>query len=310
MLTLDIQKLRPVSDIKNGCAIAIGIFDGVHLGHRAMLRALSEESERLSVPAAVFTFSIGDSPKNSTNLLACEERKRELLFAAGVDIVITAPFSAIKNMKAADFVTELIGKEFNAKSIICGYDFRFGEDRVGDVSLIKSLLSSNQVSVITPDAVSVDGKPVSSTDIRAKITEGNVKKANSLLGYEFSFTAEVIHGKRLGRELGFPTLNQKYPKELVLPRFGVYAVKCIIDGISYGGVANIGVKPTVESREEPICETYVFGYSGDCYGKRCEIRLVEFVREEKRFCSLLELKEQVDRDKAAAREILQKECVI
>ena len=136
-----------------------------------------------------------------------------------------------------------------------------------------------------------------------------MKKANDLLGYAFSFASEVIHGKRLGRELGFPTLNQKYPNELVLPRFGVYAVKCVIDGKEYGGVANVGVKPTVESTNEPICETHVFGFEGDCYGKRCEIRFEEFIREEKRFGSLLELKAQVDKDKIKAEEILQKECV-
>ncbi len=308
-LAFDVQKNRPLSDIKNGCAIAVGSFDGVHLGHRAMLSALSKEAKMLSVPAAVFTFSTADNPKSTVNLLADEERKRELLFEAGVDIVITAPFSVIRNMNAHEFVTELIGKEFNAKGVICGYDFRFGAGRGGDVSLIKRLLEPCGVNVITQEAVTVDGAPISSTDIRRLIAEGNVKKANDLLGYAFSFVSEVIHGKRLGRELGFPTLNQKYPKELVLPRFGVYAVKCVIDGKEYGGVANVGVKPTVESANEPICETHVFGFEGDCYGKRCEIRFEEFIREEKRFGSLLELKAQVDKDKIKAEEILQKECV-
>lgn len=294
--------------ISEGCAIAVGIFDGVHLGHRQMLSRLVSEAKRLNVRAAVFSFDVSDSPKGNRNLLATEELKLSLLKQAGVDTVYSAPFSELKEMSAWDFANRLIFNTLGAKSVVCGYDFRFGKDRSGDVSVMKAVLEPKNVSVITQPPFNDNSVPVSSTHIRSLISKGDIKEANRLLGRKFSFSAEVIHGKKLGRTLGFPTINQKYPQSLVIPRFGVYAVECVIDGNRYSGVANIGVKPTVEKDAEPLCESYIFDYSGDCYGKQVETFLIDFIRNEKKFDSLEELRFQVEQDKKHALTVLKKEC--
>lgn len=299
-----ITKFRENTDIEKGCAVAVGGFDGVHIGHRAMITTLVNEAKRNFVPSVVFTFDASDSPKSESKLLTTDEKKNSLLFSLGVDAVVSVPFSEIKGMNAKDFIRLVFVDLLNAKSIVCGYDFRFGSNRAGDVSLIRSVLSGSGVSVITPNAVVLDGVPVSSTLIRGHIAEGDFLKANALLGYSFSFKGEVVHGRKLGRTLGFPTLNQKYPKLLAIPRFGVYAVRCTVGGKAYGGVANVGVKPTVGGEDSPLCETYLFDYSGDCYGSVAETEFVAFIRGEEKFPSLDALKERVLQDMTDAKNIL------
>ena len=304
--TLKITKIRESADINNKVCVAVGMFDGVHLGHRLMLESLVNESKRLGLPSAIFTFSASDNPKSDSKLITLSDKKTELFSELGIDVVFSADFSEIKTMSAIDFTESVLYNAIGARAVVCGYDFRFGKDRTGDAELIKKLLSPKGVSVITQNAVEKNGVPISSTNIRLFLSEGDLTSANGLLGRAFSFKSEIVHGKQLGRTLGFPTINQIYPKELVLPRFGVYAVRCRIGGRLYGGVANIGVKPTVSDENTPICETYLFDYSGDCYGCMAETEFIEFIRAEKRFSSLNELKEQVERDKASATEILSK----
>lgn len=299
-----ITKFRNTADIEKGCAVAVGGFDGVHIGHRAMIMTLVNEAKRNSVPSVVFTFDANDYPKSEAKLLTTDEKKNSLLSSLGVDAVVSAPFSEIKDMSASDFIRNVFVGLLKAKSVVCGYDFRFGSNREGDVSLIRSMLSESGVSVITPNAVTLDGMPVSSTLIRNHIANGDFIKANALLGYSFSFNSEAVHGRMLGRTLGFPTVNQQYPLRLAIPRYGVYAVRCKIDGNIYGGVANIGVKPTVGIEDLPLCETHLFDYSGDCYGSDVETEFVAFIREEEKFSSLDALRKQVFCDISAAKNIL------
>lgn len=302
-------KLVPDADIENGCAVAVGSFDGVHLGHRAMISALVSEADRLGLPSAVFTFDSDDNPKSESKLLAMQKDKIKFLAELGVDAVFSSAFSEIRSMSANDFTNGLLYDYIGAKSVVCGYDFRFGNNRSGDAKLIKQLLSPKGVGVVTPTAVEFGGTPVSSTAIRMAVSNGEVAKANKLLGRPFSFECEVVHGKKLGRTLGFPTINQNYPDMLVLPRFGVYAVECVVDNKRYGGVANVGIKPTVGGEALPNCETYLFGYAGDCYGKTVRTEFIDAIREEMRFPSLNELALQVERDKASAQKILAKRSV-
>lgn len=289
----------------NGCAVAVGGFDGIHLGHRAMLSRLVSEARKRGLFSAVFTFDSDDSPKIGAKSLALQEKKLEIFKSLGIDAVYSVGFSELRNISAEDFAVRLLYGAINSRLIVCGYDFRFGKDRAGDVSLIESMLSQKGVEVITETAVEYLGEPISSTKIRRLISEGRVDEANSLLGRPFSFSGEVVHGRKLGRTLSFPTLNQIYPESLSRLRFGVYAVECVIDGEVYGGVANFGVKPTV-GINEPVCETNVFDFSADCYGKIIEIRFIAFIREETRFSSLLELKNQIEKDKEKAKTLLKR----
>ncbi len=298
--------LNENTNMENGCVIAVGGFDGVHLGHKSLISALLGEAKRLSLPAAVFTFDPLDSPKTDAKLLAQPEKKLELLKNLGVSAVFSASFGALKDLSASEFAFSFLCEGCGARSIVCGYDFRFGANREGDVELIKRLLSPKGVSVVTPPVFLSQGAPVSATSIRGLISQGNIKKANELLGHRFSFSAKIIHGAQLGRKLGFKTVNQQYPPFLALPKFGVYAVECRLEGKNYKGVANFGIKPTVGGTDTPLCETHIFDYNGDCYGCEAEIAFVEFIREELRFPSVDALGEQIERDKNRAKEIFSK----
>ena len=291
-------------DINNGVCVAVGTFDGVHLGHRAMISALVDAAKEKNLAAAVFTFDTDDNPKSDRKMLATESKKLSLFASLGVDVVFSAPFSQIRAMSSVEFVERVLYAELNAKTVVCGYDFRFGCDRSGDFVLIKELLSPKGVEVITQPAVTCNSDPVSSTLIRELISKGDIVSANKLLGRPFSINSEVVCGARIGRTLGFPTANQVYPTHLAVLRYGVYAVRCRFDGAVYDGVANVGMKPTVANTDLPLCETYLFDFDGDCYGKNIETEFIAFIREEKRFSSLEELKKQIERDKNSAKEIL------
>ncbi len=292
--------IKNSASFEKGCAVAVGSFDGVHLGHKAMIESLSNEAKKRNIPAVAVTFDVGNSPKSSLGALANEEKKRRLLSEYGADVIISFPFDELKRMSAEDFAKNILLDTLNAKAVVCGYDFRFGNDKKGDFALLQEILSPFGVEVVTPSVVLFDENPISSTAIRNLISNGNVELANRLLGYEFSFESEIITGRQLGRTLGFPTANQKYDKTLVPLRFGVYAVKCVLGGNTYNGVANFGIKPTVDDSNEPVCETFIFDYCGDCYGETAEIRFLSFIREEKRFSSLDELSRQVESDKLSA----------
>lgn len=303
---LKITRLRGNADINNGIAVAVGNFDGVHIGHRAMLSELKCEAKRLSVPAAVFTFDIGNNPKQSKKLIADENEKYRLLAENGADVVFSIPFSVIRDMSAQSFSEELLVDALGTRSAVCGYDFRFGYKRSGDVALMRELLSKRNIPVITPEAVKADGITVSSTYIRELLSNGDVVAANRLLGRSYSFEEKVVHGKQLGRQLGFPTINQAFPDILAPLRFGVYAVRCSVFGEYFYGVANLGIKPTVTDNGALVCETHLFDFSRDCYGESVKTEFIAFIRSETRFETLEKLKQQVDIDKDTARNIVKR----
>ncbi len=298
----DLIYLNENVNIDEGCVVAVGSFDGVHLGHQKMLSALKKEAEGKKLPTAVFTFDCFDNPKSS-KLLALPRKKQELLRENGVDIMLSAPFSALKSMEAEEFVNDILVDIMGAKTVVCGYDFRFGSQRKGNFELINSL----GLETIIPSVFIDEDIPVSSTLVRSLVASGQLEKANRLLGRAFSFEGEIIHGAKLGRSLGFPTANQLYPENLAELPFGVYAVECKLDNQYYYGVANVGTKPTVSTENIPLCETYIFDYSGDCYGKNMEIGFLEFIRHEMRFSSVDELKTQIEKDKLSALSYLKKE---
>lgn len=303
-LEIKLKKKYASASLSDGCAVTVGSFDGVHLGHRALIGKLSSEAERLAVPACVFTFGASDRPKENEKLLASEEEKEELLFASGADIVCCADFSELRGINADEFVKELLIGRLGAKSIVCGYDFRFGKDNGGNAgSLAKSAEYAGIGFAVVPP-VKAEGETVSSTLIRRLISDGEIEKANRLLARHYSFSAAVEQGAHIGRTLGLPTVNQLFPSDEVAPKFGVYAVKCDIEGKTFGGVANIGVRPTVGRADRPICETNIFGCDADLYGKTIKISFLHFIRKEKRFASLALLSESAKRDAETAKKLL------
>lgn len=292
---------------EGGCAITVGNFDGVHTGHRELLRALRAGADEYGLPAVAVTFACGDRPKPESKLLAQEFKKRELLFSLGADYIAELPYGAVKDMPARDFALDILAGELQCRLAVCGYDFRFGRGREGGTETLSHVLSNKGIKVAVCPPAEYGGEPVSSTRIRACVASGDIETANVLLGRPFSFVSRVKRGMHIASRLGVPTANQEFPPELVSPACGVYAAECVIEGEKYRGVLNFGIKPTFGGFAEPVCETHIFGFSGDIYGRECEISFLRFLRAERRFGSESELKSAIRRDIAAAKDFFELE---
>ncbi len=228
-------------------AVALGRFDGVHQGHRAVISAAVECKDRGLVPA-VFTFS--DNPgKDPHSLLTTESEKYALLEQLGVQIVVTVAFDEVRNMSPETFVSSLLLQRLRAKEIFCGYNYRFGAGAVADADTLEQLCGKEGVNVTCIPEVVLGGRQVSSTAIRKLISEGKVLAGRELLGHRYALSGKVVHGNAIGRTINTPTLNIDVDKQKLLPRYGVYAAKAFVDGVEYNSVCNIGKKPTVGSEE-------------------------------------------------------------
>jgi len=293
---------------ENKYAVAIGVFDGLHIGHKTVIEqatALREEG----LHPAVFTFSMTGALKRG-GMLVSDEFKMKLLREMGIERIESPAFSTFAGMNGERFVTEKLIGEMNAAAICCGYDFRFGSGRACGTDELKEICEKHGVKLIVMPKVELDGEAVSSSRIRAALEEGDMEKVNRMLGWNFSFELEVVHGRKLARSLGFPTLNQRWPGENTVPRFGVYGSKAYVDGKSYSAVTNIGVKPTVaENGEEGVlAETHISGYSGDLYGKKVKVELLRFLRPEQKFDSIESLKKQMGSDVEQSGKLLKENC--
>ncbi|WP_322199823.1 riboflavin biosynthesis protein RibF [Acutalibacter intestini] len=277
------------------CGLALGGFDGLHRGHMAVIQATLEGPDQ----PAVFTFS---APPSGEAMVLTAADKKKLLAAAGVERVYSAEFSALKTMEAASFVETLLFEKINARRLCCGEDFRFGRGAAGDVGLLRELCQKHGVGLTVLPPVSEDGEKISSSRIRRAVERGDIPTANRLLGRPFGFQLEVIHGNHIGTGLGTPTINQALPENFVRPRFGVYAAWCLVEGHPHFGVCNIGVKPTVGS-DRVLAETWMPEFSGDLYGERVRVELVEFLRPERKFDSLEELKAAIQANGEQARAL-------
>ena len=277
------------------CGLALGGFDGLHRGHMAVIQATLEGPDQ----PAVFTFS---APPSGEAMVLTAADKKKLLAAAGVERVYSAEFSALKTMEAASFVETLLFEKINARRLCCGEDFRFGRGAAGDVGLLRELCQKHGVGLTVLPPVSEDGEKISSSRIRRAVERGDIPTANRLLGRPFGFQLEVIHGNHIGTGLGAPTINQALPENFVRPRFGVYAAWCLVEGHPHFGVCNIGVKPTVGS-DRVLAETWMPEFSGDLYGERVRVELVEFLRPERKFDSLEELKAAIQANGEQARAL-------
>ena len=276
-------------------AVALGVFDGVHLGHRMVIdRAVELGSGELR--SVVFTFRQGSVTNKGSQRLLSDEDKFCRLGQRGVDLICSPDLSEVRDMEACDFVREILSGRLRCRYAVCGKDFRFGRGAAGDAELLKKLGEKYGFETVVLDKLALGGETVSSTVIKKHIAGGEIVRANELLGYRFGYRLPVIHGRELGRTWDFPTVNQLLPEEIVLPRFGVYCSRVKIGGKAYTGVTNIGVKPTVGAEKAPLAETYIIDFGGDLYGRVVEVGLERFIRPEKRFGSIDELRAQIARD--------------
>ena len=281
-------------------SLALGAFDGLHRGHMAVIHAACAPGKGGEVLSpAVFTFR--SSPSGNSAVLTGRDKER-ILAHSGVETLYSLEFQEVRDWEAEAFVRQVLFQRCNARRLCCGQDFRFGRGARGDVALLRQLCCQAGVELYVVPPVTDSGEKVSSTRIRKAVEEGDIPTANRLLGRPFGFSLEVIHGNHIGTGLGTPTINQAIPEGFVLPRFGVYASWCRVGGQYFYGVTNVGLKPTVGS-DRVLAETWLPEFSGDLYGKRVRVFLLEFLRPEKKFASLEELKAAIQENARQAKAV-------
>ncbi len=289
-----------------GVSAALGFFDGLHMGHQSVIKAAAEEKKNGLTPAMI-TFS--ENPRSILTGAAIErlmtaQDRYDMLERLGIEILYELDFESVRNLSAEEFVKDVLKEKTGAAAVYCGFNYHFGRLGAGDEKTLRSLCSAVGIRASALPPVIFENEPISSTRIRNMLKQGDVSRANKMLGRRFSFNFKISRGNRLGRKMTTPTINQVFPKNFILPKFGVYAAVAVIDGISRPAVTNIGVKPTVGS-DFPLSETWILnGEMGSLYGKSAKIELVEFIRPEKRFSGIEELRQAIINDGEKAKNIL------
>ena len=284
-------------------ALALGNFDGVHEGHRQLLYAAREAAR--SIPgclAGVWTFtSLAKAGMDTPTLTTTEEKLRQ--FAdAGLDFAILEDFSAVRNLSPEQFVREYLVDKLGCAAVVCGFNFRFGYRGAGCPADLQRLLKEFNIPLTVVDPVTCDGAVVSSTRTRSAVADGDMETAAALLGRPFSVCLPVRHGKKLGRKLGLPTINQDFPAGHIVPRHGIYVCLCTVGEETRLGVTNVGIRPSVDSDGRVNCETHLIDYDGDLYGEVVCVQFLTRIRDEMRFDSLDELRAAIEADIRFARE--------
>ncbi len=280
-------------------AVALGLFDGVHIGHQAVLQAAVACKKEGLLPAAftMQTPSIRVKHDEPLRYLYPDAVKQRLLKENGIVYVVSPAFEEIAEMDGETFCRVYLQQKMRAKKLFCGRDFRFGKRAAWGVADLQQFGRQMGFTVEVVEAVRQEGDVISSSRIRQLLSDGNVVQAARLLGVPYQISGVVQHGAALGRTLQFPTINLPFAAGQLVPLHGVYRTKVyLMDGSVWDGVTNIGVKPTVSEERIPIAETHLLGYQGDLYGQPCRLELLEFLRSEQKFSGLEALKTAIARD--------------
>lgn len=290
--------------------VTIGTFDGAHKGHQKILSRLNDRAKETQGESILFTFyphprMIVFPENHNLKLLQTIDEKIESLASFGLDNLIIYPFTKeFSRLTAFEFVRDILVEKLKVKTLVIGYDHQFGRNREGDLAFLKETAKIFDFDVEEISAEEVQEVNVSSTKIRQSLNNGNIERANEFLGRPFLCTGIVVEGKRLGRELGFPTLNIEVNNEhKILPKDGVYAVKVQIQGQHFKGMMNIGQNPTVQNNaeQEKKLEVHIFDFDKEVYGAEVKVFFQKFVRDEKTFSNLEELKSQLIQDEKSVR---------
>lgn len=309
-----LRHLDELTDALRGGLIAIGNFDGVHLGHQAVIAKAREKAEAMNCPLGVMLFDphprqffAPDSPPFRLTRLTTRAR---LLADKGVDFILALPFdAAMASCSAENFIDNILAASLNIRGVAIGHDFRFGKDRRGDVDMLEAFAPKHNFEVIRTLAENQPDSdtPYSSSAVRAALRDGAPQIAAALLGHHWSIEGIVAQGDQRGRTIGFATANMALD-DYLQPKFGVYAVRAEIQdgalaGQVFDGVANLGLRPTVGT-DAPRLETHLFDFADDVYGCTLDVALMHFIRPEQKFDGLDALKQQISKDSQQAREML------
>jgi riboflavin kinase/FMN adenylyltransferase len=289
--------------------LTIGSFDGVHRGHQAILKTLVDGAHAAGVPAVALTFFPHPAAVLRNRLepfyLSSPEERADLLGDSGVDVVITHPFNLqVAGMSAHDFMSR-VHRHLHPSHLWVGHDFALGRNREGDVDRLRQLGSDFTYSLDVMPPVQLDGETISSSQVRAALAAGDIQRVERMLGRPYQVSGEIVQGDGRGRLLGIPTANLDVWAKRALPKFGIYVCKAYIDGLEWGAVTNVGVRPTFENQTTtPIVEAYIMEMDKDLYGKQLRLDFILYLRDEQRFPSVQSLVDQMHRDIAQARQVL------
>lgn len=298
--------------IEEPTVVTIGKFDGRHKGHQKLLSRMLEFKERRGYRTAVFTFDAAPASRIAgtvQQVLTTNQERRNNMAKMGIDYLAEYPFTSdVIHLSAQEFLREILIGKMNARAIVVGTDCGFGYKRSGNAAFLREMSSryGYELEVVTKERDA--SRDISSTYIKEELAKGCMEKAALLLGEPYAIHGTVVHGNHVGGPvLGFPTVNLIPPEEKFLPPFGVYVSRVVTDEGVYGGITNIGRKPTVEKDSFVGVETYIFGLNSDLYGKTIEVQLLNYERPEQKFDSLEQLRQQLERDKEYGLSYLDKE---
>lgn len=285
-------------NIDDKLSIALGTFDGIHIGHRRIINKTVQKATELGIKSSVLTFTNHPCsiirPDKKVLIITDNNMKSNIMESLGIDYIFFIKFDKnFANILPSDFI-KLLSQNLNAKAIACGYNYTFGKMGIGNTEILEKYKKTYGYNLMVMDPVKYENQIVSSSLIREKILCGNIKDANKLLGYNLYFKGNVVEGKKLGRKLGFPTANI-YISEDQCIKNGVYATWTYIDNKAYPSISNVGYNPTFESKKRVI-ETYIFNLKENLYEKELKVEFIDFVRNDMRFLSVDDLKNQVKSD--------------
>ncbi|AFR34765.1 bifunctional riboflavin kinase/FAD synthetase [Riemerella anatipestifer] len=296
--------ISSISEYKNTSptALSIGMFDGVHLGHQSIIKNLKKISDEKKLSSGLLTFWPHPrtifNPNENLKLLNTLTEKTSLIENLGVDFLFLQSFDEdFRNLSADDFVKKILVDKLNVKYLIIGYDHRFGKDKKGDFNLLQKMATEFDFEVQQLDAIQLENQNISSTKIRNAIASGDFKSANDMLGYHYPLSGKVIHGKKIGRTIGYPTANISIDNIKLLPKKGAYIVEVWIDNLFYKGMLSVGTNPTVSGTELSV-EVYILDFNKNIYDQDITIKFRDFLHEEIKFDGLEALIKKLDEDKA------------
>ena len=296
---MEIIEIKEYKEERFQTAIALGNFDGVHRGHCDLIQCMIENAKENNLKSALLVFDnhtktvlTGEAPKTITSI----EQKFDIFENLGVQFIYKIRFDReIMKLLPEEFVKDILVDKLKVKSVVVGFDYRFGHKALGDSKLLKELGKKYDFNVTIFEPIYIDNELVSSTRIRNLLQEGNIIEANKLLGRNYSIRGKVVGGKKLGNTLGFPTANIELIENFVIPKHGVYSTNTLIDKKSYLSATSVGRNPTFKDEGLKI-ESHIIDFSQDVYGKDIELEFVDYLREEIKFENLEELKKKVQED--------------
>ncbi len=292
--------------------VALGFFDGVHLGHRELIKKTVAEARSRGAVPMVYTFSSHPShiltPDRSVECIYTENQKFDIITSLGIEKIVFENFEKVKDLTPLEFVEDVLVHTLDAECVICGYNFRFGKGNVGDIDTLSSLLPCFGIKLFVIPPVCAADEPVSSGRIRALIQKGDIENTNLCLVSPYYIQGRVVHGKHIGHSLGFPTANVEFPSKILIPLHGVYYTKTICHDKEYLSLTNVGIRPTVgDGKSIPVSETYLIGFDGVVYGEEIKVSFYSFARPEIRFSSLDELSCALNKDVEKCLEFFKNE---